>query len=891
VTLSSGTFLGPYQILAPLGAGGMGEVYRARDTRLDRSVAIKVLPHHLAANPELRQRFEREARAVSSLNHPHICTLYDIGHQDGLDYLVMELIEGESLADRLAQGPLPADQVLRYAIQIADALDKAHRAGIVHRDLKPGNIMITRTGAKLLDFGLAKVQAGGSGLESGVTSLPTEGVSLTGAGMIVGTFQYMAPEQLEGSEADSRTDIFAFGAVVYEMATGRKAFTGKSQASLIGAIMHAEPAPISTTQPMTPPTLDRIVKRCLAKDPEDRWQSARDLTIELGCVPEYGSQTGMLPPATVPRKGRERLAWIAAAVLLVGLLVSLPFTISHLRQKPPAEAVAARFTIAPPEKATFGQITVSPDGHSLAFNANVEGQIQLWLRPLDSLTARPLTGTEGTNSFPFWSPDSRSIGFRLGEKLNKMDLTSGTLQTVCNIPGGSTGWGGTWNRDGTILFNGGRIIYRVQAAGGEPLPVPGLDQPRPGVEYRWPSFLPDGRHFLYLVTTAGQEASEVYLASLDGKETKLLLAADSSAIYAASAAGGGYLLFARGEALLAQPFDASSLTLTGEQFRVADQVRVINSRGVFSVSDNGTLIYDPHGNTDNQQLAWFDRAGKQLGLVGTAGNFSIPRLSPDGKRVAVASRDPKTRTRDINVIDLARGASSKLTLDPAEDLWPIWSPDGSRIVWTSNRGRIYQLYQKPASGVGQDELLRESDVDLWSTDWSTDGKFILYFRKDPKTKYDLCVLPLDGDHKPFPPFLQTPFNEIYGRFSPDGRLIAYISDESGNREVYVQTFPASSSKWQVSTKGGSWPEWRGDGKEMFYISGDGKLMAVEVKTGGTFEAGIPKALFDLSAARITPSTVFAVTADGQRFIFVTRTEDTAPSSLAVVVNWTAELKK
>jgi len=355
-----------------------------------------------------------------------------------------------------------------------------------------------------------------------------------------------------------------------------------------------------------------------------------------------------------------------------------------------------------------------------------------------------------------------------------------------------------------------------------------------------------------------------------------------------------HLLFARAEALLAQPFDASSLTLTGEAFRVADQVRVINNRGVFSVSDNGTLIYDPRGNTDNQQLAWFDRAGKQLGLADTAGNLSIPRLSPDGKRVAVASRDPKTGTRDINVIDLARGARSKLTLDPANDYWPIWSPDGSHIVWASNRGRAYQLYQRPASGVGQDELLLESDVDLWPTDWSADGKFILYFRYDPKTRYDLWVLPLDGDHKPFPPFLQTSFIEFIefnGRFSHDGRLIAYNSDESGNREVYIQTFPASSSKWQISTKGGSWPEWRGDGKEIFYLSGDGKLMAVEVKTGGTFEPGIPKALFDLSAAKIVSGAGYAVTPDGQRFIFASWAEDTAPSSLNVVVNWTAEPKK
>ncbi len=612
-------------------------------------------------------------------------------------------------------------------------------------------------------------------------------------------------------------------------------------------------------------------------------------------------QTALLAESTSESKapeGKMRLAWIAAAVAALIALSALSFAIAHLRRPPPAEVVTLRFTITAPEKVTrLLSPKLSPDGRNLVFGAVTDGKPGLWLRPLGSLTAQLLLSTEAVNGSCFWSPDSRSLCFFAASKLKKFDLAGGATQTLCSLPGGGEGAnGGTWNRDGIILFNSGGRIYRVPASGGEPvLVVVGRDQPD---LYRWPVFLPDGRHFLYFGTSPQAGASEVYLASLDGKETTRLLSADSQAIYAASAlsttgsaTGSGHLLFAREGALLAQPFDASRLKLTGEPLVVADKVAVSTGRrGSFSVSDNGSLVYDSTGGFDDLQLTWVDRKGKTLESVGEPGVIEAPKLSPDGKRVAVVRLDPKTRNRDIYVTDLAQGASLRLTFDPGGDGSPIWSPDGSRIAWAANRGTEFHLYQKLASGVGPEELLLKTDAPIGTGNWSSDGRFIVYAVLRPQTGHDLWVLPIESERRPVL-FLQTPFSEQHGRFSPDGRWIAYVSNDQGREEVYVQPFPASGGKWQVSTTGGTAPHWRSDGKEIFYLSA-GKLMAVEVKPGSSFEAGTPKTLFDFAPLRgLTPYGNYAATADGQRFLLVTQRQALASLQYTVVTNLAAEAKK
>jgi serine/threonine protein kinase len=883
MNLATGTKLGPYEVLSPLGSGGMGEVYRARDTRLDRAVAVKILPERLSSNPERRQRFDREARAISSLSHPHICSLYDVGQQDGIDYLVMEYIEGESLADRLKKGALPLNQALMYAIQVADALDKAHRAGIVHRDLKPANIMLTRSGAKLLDFGLAKLLGNHPEADLARSNLPTEPIGITGEGTIVGTFQYMAPEQLEAGQVDARTDIFAFGAVLYEMITGRRAFTGKSRVSLIGAILKDDPSAISTIQPMTPPALERVVKTCLEKDPDERWQNAHDLMRELKWVAEPGSEAATRGPVGGGRN-RERLAWIAAtATLLLALIAALPFVIAHLRE-PPVDTRVIRLSIPAPTLSTVGgqSFAISPDGRRLAFvAADSSGKPRLWVRQLDSLNPQPLPGTDGASS-PFWSPDSRFIGFFGDGKLKKIDVSGGSPQTLCDAPHNR---GGTWNRDGVIVFapRTRSALYRVTAAGGEAAPLTTLEQASE-YSHRWPQFLPDGRHYLYL---SRQEKSGIYLGSLDSKETRRIVDTDFNAAYAPQ----GYLLFVREAALMAQPFDAGKLELTGEPSRVAEQVRLttdLNSH--FTASENGVLVFQSGGQIADSQLAWHDRAGKQLNTVGPPGNYVNICLSPDEDRVAFVRREKSID--NIWLIDIAGNTPTRFIFVPS-DSTPIWSPDGSRIVFSTIRNGPADLYVKPASGSSNEEPLLKTGQAKLPTDWSSDGKLLIYQESNAKGKWDLWILPLQGDWTPRP-FLQNDFNKINAKLSPDGKWMAYCSDESGQPEVYVQPFPGGGGKYQISIAGGGDPRWRRDGNELFYISADGKMMAVEVKAGSTFAAGATKPLFDTPLRELTdslqPFDSYAVSRDGQRFLINDFTETSAPP-LTVVLNWTADLKR
>jgi eukaryotic-like serine/threonine-protein kinase len=886
--LSAGTRLGPYEVLAPLGSGGMGEVYKARDTRLDRTVAIKVLPERSAPTPEARQRFEREAKTISQLSHPHICALYDVGRENDVEYLVMEHLEGETLLERLAKGPLPREQTLRYGVEIADALDKAHRQGIVHRDLKPGNVMLTKSGVKLLDFGLAKAMAPRAE-KSSLTSLPTQ-QNLTKEGSILGTFQYMAPEQLEGKEADGRTDIFALGAVLYEMATGKKAFSGTTQASLITAIMSSDPAPISSVQPMTPPAFDRVVKTCLAKDPEDRWQSAGDVAKELRWIGE-GSAAGLAAPALVSSRRRVR-EWIAWSGFAIGISAAI-LAAALLRQSRAREVRPVRAFITPPEKTTFrfnfasGPPALSPDGQKLVFSAGTaDGKPLLWVRPLESLVAQPLPGTDDA-VFPFWSPDGRFVGFFVGTKLKKIEVSGGPPVTLCEVPEG--GRGGSWSRENTILFAGRYTpVYRVSAAGGDPAAITRFDPVRKDTTHRWPLLLPDGMRFLYLASQVGYESQSnaIFVASLDGRENRLLLHASSNTEYAA-----GHLLYVRERMLMAQPFDEKSARFAGDPFPIAEvQYDTLFSRAVFSVSD-GSLVYQSGSALREVELTWYDRAGKNLGSLRQAlvKPSSPARLSPDGKRVVVSISEPGSGAGGIWVYDIQRGVRTRLTFDGG-DVFPAWSPDGLRIVFARRQQDNIRLYVKKADGSGPEDALVESPAKDIPTDWSADGKSIAFQRLGGpgKTREDIWILPLSGDKKPFP-FLRTEFSERYARFSPDGKWLAFGSNESGDNEVYVAPFPGPGGKLQVSTSGGHSPLWRRDGREIFYIAPDRKLMAVEVETSPALRIGNPRPLFQTHLP--APWISYEPSPDGQAFLLANlQSEETSPP-VTLVLNWTSELKK
>jgi serine/threonine protein kinase len=866
----------------------MGEVYKARDTRLERTVAIKVLPAELSSSAEVRQRFEREARAISRLSHPHICALYDVGQEDGVEYLVMEYLEGQTLAERLARGPLPLDQTLKHGSEIADALDKAHRQGIVHRDLKPGNVMLTRSGVKLLDFGLAKAVAPVVS-RAEVTSLSTAAAtpSLTREGTILGTIQYMAPEQLEGKEADARTDIFALGAVLYEMATGRKAFEGASQASLIGAILRDEPKPISTFQPIAPATLDRLTTICLAKDPDERWQSAADLKRELQWISQPA--IAALPPSVPRGRTRERIAWILAMSFLIAVAVLALLLVR--RPRPAGKAI--QFTITPPENSVLGYtFSLSPDGEQIVFEADQGGQKQLWLRPLDFAEAHRIPGTEG-GSLPFWSPDSRFLGFWADGKLKKIAISGGTVETLADAP---VLRGGSWNAENVIVFGPdvASPLLRVSASGGAVSPVTAIDKTRGEVGHRWPVFLPDGRHFLFLALTPNPSESAICVGSLDSKEKTILMRSASGPLYAQP----GYLLYASGHRLLARPFDASTFRLTGEPLLLAEGVEPIGQVGPtgyvrMAVSTTGALAFRRESERLGQ-LTWYDRTGKVLGTVGPPGDYNDPALSSDVARLLVLRTDPRSRSADVWSFDLAREAFTRLSFDSSALGFPIWSPDGKEIVYPALRSGSEDLLRKAASGSGRDEPMLKSDAFMFPTDWSKDGRFILYTSLDPKTHLDLWLLPMMGPGKPVP-YIVADGLQSHGRFSPDTRWVAYTSDESGQHEIYVQAFPSTGGKWQVSSSGGDQAFWRSDGRELLYLDTQLNLMAVDVKGSETFEAGTPHSLFRINtpdAAGIGGAHCSYVPApDGRRFLVNSRVEGAPPTPIVVVLNWTALPRK
>jgi eukaryotic-like serine/threonine-protein kinase len=881
MTLAQGSRLGPYEIVAPLGAGGMGEVYRARDTRLERDVAVKVLPPNLSSDPSLRQRLEREAKAVSKLSHPHICMLHDIGHQDSVDFLVMELVEGETLEHRITKGPLPPEQTICFAAQIADALAKAHKLSIVHRDLKPSNVMLTKTGAKLMDFGLAK-QVEPAPLAAALTEMTMEQAKLTGEGTIVGTFQYMAPEQLEGNEADARTDIFALGEMIYEMTTGRPAFAGKSRASLIAAILSSEPAPMAALQPMTPPALERVVKKCLAKDPEKRWQSASDLASELRWIAEGGSQAAEARSAAPARRVWERTGWLFAAALLVLMIAAgVAWWPAGNRRLP-----AMYFYTSVPFQAN--DLALSPDQRivaMVAYSAQANDYV-LWTYELGGRRSTPLEGTQGA-SYPFWSPDGKSIGFFADGKLKKVDLSGGQSQVLCDAPNGR---GGTWNRNGVIVFAPDALsgLSRVSAWGGSPAEMTKPDTSRSESSHRWPEFLPDGKHLIYLAANfSGKPGiNAIFLGSLDSTEKRLLVSTSANAAYAEP----GYLVYMRDKTLVAQPFDRRSYTLSGQPHTLSDEVLFFPQvyRAVFSASSEEVLVTQTGKGAYMSQLTWFDRSGKPAGTVGQPGWYDNVRLSPDGRRVAADQTDQDGRNIDIWIHELARGSATRMTFDPALDQAPVWSADSQKILFASNRSGNFGLYRKNADGSGSEEELANLGGAIFNPwDWSRDGKYLL-IRKGNELGY------ITWPDQVLQTLFQSKWAVRGAQFSPSGRWIAYASNETGSMEVYVSPFPSANGKWQVSSAGGQEPKWRNDGKELFYLSADGKIMAVPVSTGAGFEAGTPIALFQIHRRQpMSSQDVFSydVSGDGQRFLVATKLDEPSAVPLSVLLNWASEIEK
>jgi len=866
MTLKAGTRLGPYEIIAPAGAGGMGEVYRAHDSRLNRDVAIKVLPDHLSSNPELRERFEREARSISQLSHPYICVLYDIGKHDGSDYLVLEYLEGETLGSRLRRGPLPTEQSLKYGAQIADALDKAHRRGVAHRDLKPDNVMLTKSGVKLMDFGLAKPLATAKNITTSIAATMTRG-PLTAEGTLVGTFQYMAPEQLEGHEADARSDLFALGCVLYEMATGKRAFEGTSTASVIASIMHAEPKPLSECAPLTPPAFEWAVRRCLAKDPEERWQNAGDLASELRWIQEGGSRTGIAVPGAV-RTRRNTILWARMALALaVGCAAGWLW-------RRPAEQGALRVAINFPSgtgSIADSQNFLSPDGHWIVMNlADSEGRTKLWLRSLESDSARPIEGTDGAVS-PLWSPDSRYLAyFAVDGKVRKTPVGGGQTEAVCDV------WqiyGGTWGRDDVIVFaTGRRGLMQVPAAGGTPTRIPTPDNGT--IEYRGPQFLPDGKHLL--VTQSG--AGGIYVVDRISGKVQLVLPDESQAIYAEP----GYLLFAHGSTLMAQPFDMRGLKLTGTAHPIAESLNV-NSVS-FSASINGLLLYERAFQT---QLAWIDAAGNRLSNLGNPGFISSPYLSPDGKYVMYGVTDSRQGKQKLWLQDLNSGTSEPFTFGEGNDLYPAWSPDSRRVAFSSTRHGKEEIYLKTIGGTGDEQLLLSVDGSAEPDRFSPDGRYLLYDYVGVNSGTDVWAIPLFGDRKPFP-VVHTSANENWGIFSPDGQWVAYSSDESGRAEIYLVHFPDGGGKRQISTRGGITSFWP-PGKNLYYLEPDWHITAAEVDTqSGNLKVGKSHRIF---GDRMIGNTTGAFVAnDSKRWIVAFAVPGENQSPLILTTNWTAMLK-
>jgi serine/threonine protein kinase len=867
MSFPSGTRLGPYEITSSIGAGGMGDVYRAHDVRLDRDVAVKTL------KGPFTERFEREARAISALNHPNICTLYDVGQHEGSGYLVMEFIDGKEIS-----GPLPAEQAIAYGVQICEALQAAHKKGIVHRDLKPANILVTKQGIKLLDFGLAKLAASGAAV-SAVASENATVAALTGIHTVVGTPQYMAPEQIEGREVDARTDIFAFGCVLYELLTGKRAFDGQTPSSVMAAVLATRPRPLEELVPLTPPSLERVVMRCLEKDPEDRWQSARDIAAELLWISQSGSKAGLPAMVSTRRRVREKLGWGAFAVAAVA---AAAFAVLWARRAPELPQVVRFPLTLPASVQNASPPSVSPDGRYIAFTATSGGQRMIWLRPMDAIEARALPGTEGAYR-PFWSPDSRFIGFLGAGKLRKVDIAGGPPQTLCDV---TSDGDGSWSPEGVILFDGGTTdpLREVPASGGVSKPVV-LDEGQTGGTpgAGWPEFLPDGKHFLYSIIKGPELTLKVGL--LGSSVSKTLFKTTTRVAYAAP----GYLLFVRDRTLVAQKFDAGSLAIEGEAVPLGEGLGT-DTVGLasFSVSRTGVLAYRG-GELGGSRLLWIDRAGKETPVIDAVGDYHDSWFSPDHTRLAYDVGGTNAGN-DVWIRDLQRGVSSRFTFGPSTNVDPVWSPDGRRIVYTSREKGPGDLFMKDASGTKDPEPLLVDATEKYVSDWSADGKYLLFSARGGTNRgWDIWALPMDGERKPIP-VVRTQFAEIWATFSPDGKYIAYQSNESGRAEIYVQEFPDARNKWQVSTDGGVESHWRADGKELFYRSGP-RIMAVPVQLGASFSAGTPAALFETRFSSVVARGLFRPAPDGQRFVVLASRAVGAEQPASVVLNWTSALHR
>jgi len=889
--LANGTKLGPYEIVAAIGAGGMGEVYRARDMRLDRTVAIKVLPEHLADTPEAKQRFEQEARAVSALNHPSICTLFDVGSQDGTEFLVMEYLEGETLAARLEKGALPLDQALKTGIEVADGLDKAHRAGIIHRDLKPGNIMLTKTGAKLLDFGLAKAilpPASGATLTSMAMRTTPGTKPLTQQGTIVGTFQYMSPEQVEAKELDARSDLFSFGSVLYEMLAGRAAFQGRSQLSVASAILEKDPEPISALQPMTPPALDRTVRKCLAKDPEDRWQTARDLLLELKWIAEAGSQAGVPAPVVSYRKNRERTAWVLAAIFV---LTAIALAIGLVQRAPkPMQPVRLSTELGADVRLSSlilgADAVLSPDGSRLALVAEGSDKIaRLYLRSLDQWQVNVLPGTEAARD-PFFSPDSQWIAFFAGSKLKKISVQGGAAVTLCDV---SNSRGGNWGTDGTIVFSrssrGG--LYKVSSAGGTPEPFSTTDQQQNENTERWPQFLPGGKAVVFTSsgTATNFEDADIVAYSTVSGPPKTILHGGFYARYLPT----GHLVYVHNGTLFAVPFDSKRLEVTGQPVPVVEGVATNPDTGgaQYSVSDSGTLVYVAGSAVNlDTSIDWMDAAGKFTPLRETPEYYGDLAFSPDGKRLAMDITSESGT--NIWVYEWERDTLTRLTFAGNVSRYPVWTPDGQRIVYSSSgKWSVLNLWWIRADGGGDAQRLTESNETQEPRSWSPDGKILAFFQNNPGTSWDIMTLPIEGSEKTGwkpgqpKPFVNTPSTELLPAFSPDGRWIAYTSNESGSREVYVRPFPGPGGKWQISTGGGTLPEWHRNGKELFFHTPDTKIMVVSyTSSGDSFHADKPRLWSPGQFTDRGGSFSMSLYPDGKRFaVLKAPANEAAPSPI------------